>query len=71
MIMCSENKYYKIMDEKNTEDFIKEYHKLAKKVVAWQQKQPFSIEEARRQTELINGVRNTNADNQSNQEEED
>ena len=58
------------MDEKDTEDFIKEYHKLAKKVVARQQKQQFSIEEARRQTELINGVRNTNADNQSNQEEE-
>ena len=59
------------MDGKDTEDFIKEYHKLAKKVVARQQKQPFSIEEARRQIELINGVRNTNAENQGNQEEED
>ena len=59
------------MYEKDTEDYIKEYHKLAKKVVARQQKQPFSIEEARRQTELINGVRNTNAENQGNQEEED
>ena len=59
------------MDEKDTEDFIKEYHKLAKKVVARQQKQPFSIEKARRQTELINGVRNTNVEKPSNQEEED
>lgn len=58
------------MDEKDTEDFIKEYHKLAKKVVARQQKQPFSIEKARRQTELINGVRNTTAEKLSNQEEE-
>ncbi len=35
--------------------FIEDYHKQAKRVVREQQKQPFSIEEARRQTEIING----------------
>ncbi len=35
--------------------FIEDYHKQAKRVVREQQKQPFSIEEARRQTAIING----------------
>ena len=35
--------------------FIEDYHKQAKRVVREQQKQPFSFDEARRQTEIING----------------
>ena len=35
--------------------FIEDYHKMAKRVVREQQKQPSSFEEARRQTAIING----------------
>ena len=36
--------------------FIEDYHKQAKRVVREQQKQPFSFEEALRQTAIINGL---------------
>lgn len=36
--------------------FIEDYHKMAKRVVREQQKQSSSFEEARRQTEIINGL---------------
>ena len=36
--------------------FVEDYHKQAQRVVKEQQKQPSSFEEARRQTEIINGV---------------
>jgi len=35
--------------------FVEDYHKQAQRVVKEQQKQPFSFDEARRQTEIING----------------
>ena len=46
---------WNIKDPDANQKFIEDYHKQAKRVVREQQKQPFSIEEARRQTEIING----------------
>ena len=46
---------WNIKDQDANQKFIEDYHKQAKRVVKEQQKQPFSIEEARRQTAIING----------------
>ncbi len=47
---------WNIKDPDANQKFIEDYHKQAKRVVREQQKQPFSFEEARRQTEIINGL---------------
>ena len=46
---------WNIKDPDANQKFIEDYHKQAKRVVREKQKQPFSIEEARRQTAIING----------------
>lgn len=46
---------WNIKDPDANQKFIEDYHKQAKRVVREQQKQQSSFEEARRQTEIING----------------
>ncbi len=59
------------MDEEQIEQFRKEYHDLAKRVVARQQKEPISIEEARRQTAIINGMLPPDEVSEPNKQEDD
>ena len=46
---------WNIKVQNDNQKFVDDYHKLAQKVVKEQQKQPFSFEEALRQTAIING----------------
>ena len=47
---------WNIKVQNDNQKFVDDYHKLAQKVVKEQQKQPFSFEEALRQTAIINGL---------------
>ena len=47
---------WNIKAPRNNQKFVEEYHKLAQKVVKEQQKQPYTYEEALRQTQINNGL---------------